>query len=237
MISKRALADKTSGIWVPLRKLIAKARGHRSAELERLRADPQAAANLELDNQEIQLPSSPSKPSPESATKIFLERWRQLIRTPGIEESAVSSAGLADKSMQSRSSNSYTPESSATTSSDQPYLDEAGQHTGAAPQLGYIPDHHMSIMSGTSEVPGLRAAGGLQYNDAHTNVATWPHLEERNTGFDSPWVWADMNSSMDTFLDVDMDAIDANIDIGGETDWYNWVDAANGAGWGGGNAG
>jgi len=65
--------------WIPLRKLIAKARRHRSAELERLRADPAAARALERDDG-LHGPGQRFTPlsNPESVG-LFRERWRRLV--------------------------------------------------------------------------------------------------------------------------------------------------------------
>jgi hypothetical protein len=43
-----------------------------------------------------------------------------------------------------------------------------------------------------------------------------------------PWLWADTDPSVDVFANVDMDAIDVNMDLDGEVDWYNWVESAKG---------
>ncbi|KAF2705578.1 hypothetical protein K504DRAFT_439853, partial [Pleomassaria siparia CBS 279.74] len=76
LIPPQTNLDKNLGIWVPLKKLMDKARKHRNSELARLRADPPATARLELEDQNLPLPSS----SPmETDIEDLCERWRQLV--------------------------------------------------------------------------------------------------------------------------------------------------------------
>ena len=105
LIPAQAFQDKTLHIWVPLRKLMDKARKHRNAELKRLRADPEAANKLEGDDRTTPLPSSPGPFLPGSSVDMFRERWRQLVTVPEgcagcTHTSGADSAGLADSSMQ-----------------------------------------------------------------------------------------------------------------------------------------
>ncbi|RMZ84547.1 hypothetical protein DV737_g1137, partial [Chaetothyriales sp. CBS 132003] len=57
LIPARTSTDKNLRIWIPLRKLMHKSRRHRTAEINRLRADPQAAARLEMEDQKFPSPS------------------------------------------------------------------------------------------------------------------------------------------------------------------------------------
>lgn len=81
LVPSRAATDKNFSVWVPLKKLMARARKHRDSEIVGLKNDTQASARLEKhDQQQIPVPSSsntfPSYFDPE----IFYKRWRQLIR-------------------------------------------------------------------------------------------------------------------------------------------------------------
>ena len=42
------------------------------------------------------------------------------------------------------------------------------------------------------------------------------------------WLWADGDPSVDVFANSDMDLIDANLNLDGDMDWYNWVETAKG---------
>src|ERR1700761_5204706 len=78
-----------------------KAQKHRETEINRLRADPQAAARLEMQDQALPAPSEPY-PTGESIAK-FRERWRDLVMlaaatqaSPNMGASNVRSTGLSD---------------------------------------------------------------------------------------------------------------------------------------------
>ena len=79
LIPARTFSDKNLRIWIPLRKLLEKARKHRDAELDRLRADPQAALNLDIADQNMPLPLSTPLYPINSDPDQFRERWRQLV--------------------------------------------------------------------------------------------------------------------------------------------------------------
>ncbi len=74
--------DGSARIWAPLRKLMAKARRRREAELQRLRRDPKAAAQLEARDRRTPQPGSTAAPFPsgtEDSAERFRERWRRLV--------------------------------------------------------------------------------------------------------------------------------------------------------------
>ncbi|KAM5354675.1 hypothetical protein ACJ41O_001322 [Fusarium nematophilum] len=65
-------------VWVPLRKLMGKARRHREMELERVRGDPAAIGELEESGRGVPAPAS-SGPFPGNSEEVFLEHWRRLV--------------------------------------------------------------------------------------------------------------------------------------------------------------
>lgn len=71
-----------SSIWIPLRKLMAKARNHRNSEIRRLQHHPQEAAQLEMQDQLAPQPSSTGPTDEIHGTGYYLARWRQLVSTP-----------------------------------------------------------------------------------------------------------------------------------------------------------
>jgi hypothetical protein len=83
LIPAQTSRHKSLRIWVPLHKLMSKARKHRGAEIARLQADPQAAAALEMDS-EFPVPSSSGPFAGGSTVDIFRERWRQLVSASGM---------------------------------------------------------------------------------------------------------------------------------------------------------
>ncbi|OJJ43035.1 hypothetical protein ASPZODRAFT_136578 [Penicilliopsis zonata CBS 506.65] len=80
LIPAQSYTDKSRRIWVPLRKLMSKARKHRQAELARINRDPAVAEQLERDDRRIPVPASPGPfPAGSDAVQLFRERWRQLV--------------------------------------------------------------------------------------------------------------------------------------------------------------
>lgn len=68
-------------VWVPLRKLYLKVKKHREAEIARLKADPQAARELDVQDQAGASPTSLGT-VPGSVKDAVLERWRKLVNLP-----------------------------------------------------------------------------------------------------------------------------------------------------------
>lgn len=75
-------------VWLPLRKLYDKASKHREAEIVRLKDNPQAAQELELNDRCGAVPTS-LRDIPGSVKRaIALDRWRKLINAPPLPEEA-----------------------------------------------------------------------------------------------------------------------------------------------------
>ena len=70
---------KNSAAWVPLRKLMLRAEQHRKAELARLRDDPNAAEQLDIDEANKYVPSSFDRLPSNMRNMIAQERWRTLV--------------------------------------------------------------------------------------------------------------------------------------------------------------
>lgn len=236
--------DKNLRIWVPLRKLMDKACKHRNGELNRLRADHQAAARLEIEDQKIPLPSS-SGPFPTgSSVDIFRERWRQLVATPegsgdGTKTSGISGAGLADPSVHTTYTSQPTARfiyadspgvSSSKMTFEPTYLGTSGQQAGQTLEGTNIRDLEPAI---TTNAPSKLASGqivGPSYNSFPTVPTDWSDGRTMEPGV-VPWLWADADSSVDVFSNVNVGSIDVNMDLDGEVNWYNWVEAAKGTEW------
>jgi hypothetical protein len=70
------------------------------------------------------------------------------------------------------------------------------------------------------------------YNAVPADSTAW----SMGPGF-VPWLWADADPSVDVFTSVDIGAIDVNMDLDAEVDWYNWVESAQGMQWDAGPSG
>lgn len=78
--------DRIAGdqsVWLPLKKLYLKAKKHREAEIARLKADPNAAQQLELqERSKVPVPLSFAAMPGSVKNAIATERWRKLVNAP-----------------------------------------------------------------------------------------------------------------------------------------------------------
>ena len=240
LIPAQTHMDKNLRIWIPLQKLIHKARKHRDNELNRLRADQQAAARLEMEDQKIPLPSS-SGPFPAgSSVDIFRERWRQLIAIPerrgdSTPAAGAHGAGPADSLMHTaytnqptgKFMNAYIPgvfSSNMTLEPTNPGT--SGQQAGPNVEITNIGDLESAIATNALNEFASGQTIGPSYNPFPTDPVDW---SDRTMGPGLvPWLWTDADSSANAFSNLDMNSMDSNMDLDGEVDWYNWVESAKG---------
>ncbi|KAI0157967.1 fungal-specific transcription factor domain-containing protein [Hypoxylon sp. FL1284] len=227
LIPTQSKIDKSLPIWVPLRKLMAKARAHRDAELERLCSDPRDALRLEDEDRRALQPASPGPfPGPDNA-EVFRERWRRLLKLPprqqeGMQTDTQSTGGGAAPSgilshsnvirgIQPVQNRPFVPPGGSISASDVPDLDP-----------GLISDaHSQGIPTDTFYSPFASAPTPSTGSAA---PADWG----LGTGFGT-WLWADADPSTDLFANVNFDVGDLSMDIDSGIDWNNWVNSAKGA--------
>lgn len=218
LIPDQSLMDRNLRIWVPLRKLMAKVRKHREAELKRLEADPDAAYWLEIEDQKMPIPSSSSLLSTnlsESSTYTFQQAWRQLVaRSPGLNPSmqipGLFSTALSDSSTSISYSN--IPVTSTASLNTLDSSSELFTHPASFAQQS-IPIGTSYSNATSSQFAGPTApSSSINYSGVGT------------TGLGGiPWLWADFDSSADL-----SPTLDTNMELDGEMDWYNWVQSATG---------
>ncbi|PSR97230.1 fungal-specific transcription factor domain-domain-containing protein [Coniella lustricola] len=76
------IAGHTS-VWLPLKKIFLKAKKHREAEISRLKANPDAAQQLEIqERSQAPLPLSFAAMPGSVKSAIAMERWRKLVNAP-----------------------------------------------------------------------------------------------------------------------------------------------------------
>ncbi|KAJ5297503.1 hypothetical protein N7508_007752 [Penicillium antarcticum] len=224
LIPNQSQMNKSLRIWVPLRKLMSKARQHRDMEFERLKTDYLAAEQLKREYRDLPLPSStgPFPPGSNSAD-LFLERWRQLASNTvnGIDKNP----RLSSYSLPQTSSESIA----------------AAQRADSSSGLTLEPD---CLGSGTyyaeKAVPGTTSHGLTPDMLQDTNMGTeaeqhtvWAHSsftlpEQVAAGAEqniNPWLWSDGHATSESG-NFHADTVDMNIDIDGEVNWYNWVESA-----------
>lgn len=193
--------DKSLPIWVPLRRLMAKARKHRRDQLERLRGDPSAVQELELKDRDVPAPGS-TGPFPEGkAVEGFLEHWRSLVKEPPSQP--VARQESADKSTSQQPS---PPPAAA--SIPQPYTPFSTSQQGAwgAPNMGF---------GAASQVTNPAFAAGM------ASQLGVPPTGSDWMGFGS-WLFGDPHQTDDVFTDVD---VDMTLDDG-SMNWNNWLESA-----------
>ncbi|KAL5386863.1 hypothetical protein DPSP01_003880 [Paraphaeosphaeria sporulosa] len=96
LIPSKALKDQDKQIWFPIRKLIRNVQRHREAELHRLRANPQAARDLEMLDRKISFGSHPA-PFPTAGMEgVFLQRWRRVVGLDDGAQKIMADAALDD---------------------------------------------------------------------------------------------------------------------------------------------
>ncbi|KAH8894204.1 hypothetical protein GQ53DRAFT_780281 [Thozetella sp. PMI_491] len=75
------MADNS--VWIPFKKLYARAKKHREAEIARLRANPEAALQLDYDERTKSVPSATFGNLPGAIkSAIAHDRWRKLVHAP-----------------------------------------------------------------------------------------------------------------------------------------------------------
>ncbi|TVY25692.1 Bikaverin cluster transcription factor [Lachnellula hyalina] len=233
LIPPQSTMDKNQRVWVPLRKLTAKAKKHRAAEIERLKSDPQAARQLEMEDEKIPVSGSPGlfPTGASNPVAFFRERWRELLQVPGHHTKEL---GLA------QSSTSPPTQSTYTTPPSIPAYYAGGMGSSPAFDPVYPSAYSFRTTQNQNQNQNLPTANPPSTNTSsdltmgHTtdyrDPLTW------NSGL-VPWLWADADPSIDVFAGVDVDVdLDFNMDIdGGDVDWYNWVESARGMEWDAGN--
>lgn len=249
LIPAQSNLNKNMRIWVPLRKMMAMAKKHRDAEIERLRADAQAAERLEMEDHKIPVPASSGLFPARTSVDLFRERWCQLVTKPQGHGDRTKTAGspqtVADPSVQTvytsqPSMGSILVHSSGDLNPNTPfepsYLDPTGLQA----------DHNPSTTNamGLGSAMATKAAGelalgqtvGLSYSIFPAAPADWSDSRTLGPGF-VPWLWADTDPRVDVFANVDLDAIDVNMDVDGEVNWYDWVEYARNMEWDSGQSG
>ncbi|OTB16740.1 hypothetical protein K445DRAFT_317031 [Daldinia sp. EC12] len=242
LIPPRNSTNSNLRFWVPLRKLMAKARQHRETEIERLRRDPQVVQKLEMEDRAAAQPSSSGPfPGPDSA-ETFRERWRQLVTVPQSLEDRTQMAAQLSREVLVQRSATYSAQTngpgfgSISRYDSNVSVPQSGfrySQPGSAQDAGFLPRNLFSESFPESGFNNPQyshnlAGTGTQYDGpAYGSSAASMDL---GPGFGA-WLWADADPSVEVFADVDLEAADVNADLDGEIDWNNWVASANGMNW------
>ncbi|KAI2467063.1 fungal-specific transcription factor domain-containing protein [Annulohypoxylon bovei var. microspora] len=226
------------GVWVPLRKLMAQARRHREDEVRRLRADPEAAQQLDVDQQRELQPDNFKHLSSSVRSVLAQDQWRKLVGVKSPEKpvfplsSVTNDASLLKKEVRQQQSGIGEPEPEMQFVDhlmSQPYLDSQDLFSVAFPtEQVYITEGGAQPPGGSRPAPALPTdvfgtAGNNAYN---TSAAPSQNFLEDNP---PPWLWGDSwangSSSSHTTANVPRtDDQDVDMDADEGFNWQNWVD-------------
>ncbi|KAL7620876.1 hypothetical protein AAE478_009874 [Parahypoxylon ruwenzoriense] len=228
------------GVWVPLRKLMGQARRHREEEIERLRADPEAAQQLDADEQNKAQPASFKHLSSSMRSMLAQDQWRKLVGVKGPEKPTCHLSRIKGDSTQDvKKEASQTQLDVEAPQTELQYLD----HMMAQPYLTSqdifsvaFPGDPIYYAGGNSEPRGARGPEQqtlpLETFSASNNSAyhstpgppSQPYLEDNPP----PWLWSDAwgnggtnHSTVNAPAPNDQDV---NMDVDDGFNWQNWMD-------------
>lgn len=247
LLPTQTFAKKNLRIWVPFRRLMATARKHRGAELGRLRADPEAVARLDLEDRAIPLPTSSCVLQSTSTVDQVRERWRQLVANP--EEPSYNTQvgethGENPLELSTCTACAHPPNPDLISTSPPGYFasgvnlnpmdsSTGEQRGGQIPKTSNIrpiePGHSAHV---SSESAGEQASG-LSNNPFPAAPAPTDRSDILHLSGPGPvaWLWDTGNPALDSFYSVDVNDADVSMELGGDVDWYSWVEAAEGLEW------
>ncbi|KAI0455794.1 hypothetical protein F5B21DRAFT_182384 [Xylaria acuta] len=231
LIPARSKLDKDLRTWVPLRKLMLKARKHRDTELKRLRRDVSTARQVEIDDRKLPVPSTVGSVSASAVADIFRERWRKLIGLAEMVEEHIQvekyPPSASSEMVNSAQIFAVSPDPNANTTrsgmGSPPNYQPA--NTGAMNESLYEAIAPLTAYDAMALDQPL--SNGTNHNVFSEAIVNWPDGQPDKGGL-LGWFWADSDPTVDVFADVNVDAMDLNIDLEGGMDWHNWVESAKG---------
>lgn len=235
LIPTQSHMNKNLRIWVPVRRLIVKARKHRDDELERLRRDPQTAQRLEVEDRNMPLPASPGTISTgANVVEMMTEQWRQLLTDPEGSSNDTEMFGRPIQGPTGPSPQASRSDGPSTTSMPAYTVEDSGMPDARPEPTQFDTARHgsgwhlpssssKSLTVSQTKAPSDIAVGQI-IGPAYGAI---PGVS--GPGF-AGWLWADTDPSVDVFANMDWDPIKVNMDLDNEVDWYKWIESANGLG-------
>lgn len=215
-LTNQSERDQNTRIWVPLRKLMAKARRHRIAELQRLREDPRSALQLQREDEKTTLPASPVPSYNGSSNNDFRERWRELVtipletqnqRRPTGMNTTLSTASDACMSQDKTNSTSVQYDGELWSNSNNDFEKVDTQE----------PSNNQSTLS--------HGEASIEQSSISSHHGFDPITIDWNSQNTSPNnispAWNEFDPSAGIFADMD-----GNIDFDMDVNWYEWVESA-----------
>lgn len=220
---------KSMRVWVPLRKLIAQAWRHRTAEIERLRNDPQAAELLEREDAEKFVPPRGGRAHEADIAKVFRDRWWRLVGTSGAS---------SQDPVTGNSRPEATPASLPTCLPGEfpphPFSSYTGQQPGEYQPRDFSSLPKLQFQENLD--PGFTAPQAVETVDSFQNPPPNTYLDSSSQAgmnaetlgetFD-PWLWTDSELSADCLGNIQVESIDLGTDpYNNGVDWMDWFGTA-----------
>ncbi|KAJ5205913.1 Transcription factor [Penicillium cf. griseofulvum] len=236
LIPNQSHMERNLRVWIPLRKLMTKARDYRVTEFRRLRNDSQAVQQLEQSYCTAPVPSSTGPfPSGSNSANLFLQQWRQLVAHPArTKPDALTPGSAVTNSSNPPMQIANTTQSRAHLAPDSSFYKPSYSDFTAG--QGYIPaeerqsEYDMSGIESMNFNPAMVPNSGIGFDTE--NPAPSSHLTMGpGAQFDSqlttpgvlPWLWFDQGMSTDFTSE---DQVDSNMGMDEEVNWYNWAASA-----------
>ncbi|KAJ3580455.1 hypothetical protein NPX13_g99 [Xylaria arbuscula] len=224
LIPAKSTLDKDSRTWLPLRKLMLKARKHRDQELQRLRHDRAAAQQLDVDDRYLPMPLTVGPVSAHDAADVFRKKWRGLVGIPEQSNDFSQTENLSSPPPTKQAHMAFNSVELNPNNLAEPVTDFQPIYTSASNAA--IPG---SLMPSTPDIMMFNQPlnNGPQFNAFSEATLDWPNDHSENGGLLGGF-WADSDPTTDIFADINMDPMDFNFDLDGAVDWHNWVESAKG---------
>ena len=232
LIPAHVSVDKNMHMWFPLRKMMIKARKHRDTEIDRLQADPKAAAALDLEDRKLPLPSSSGHLPADFSVEALREHWHKLVTSPqtSTQEQVTSNVKLPRPSLQAtmKSMFEYSPNDfSSMMEVDSIHHNTTGVQAGRTHESTHAAAFPSMNVTDTVNRPLSGQAADPTPKYHVTSPGTWSGTD--GTGL--PWLWADADPSADVFSNFNMEYANANVNSGSDINWYNWFESAKNMEW------
>ncbi|KAI1384350.1 fungal-specific transcription factor domain-containing protein [Hypoxylon trugodes] len=234
-----AVVRARPGVWIPLRKLMGQASRHREEEVQRLRANPEAAQQLDTDEQLKAQPDSFKHLSSSVRSVLAQDQWRKLVGVKGPDKPTFHVSSLLGDGTQTDKREIPQGQSNVEVPSSQmqfvdhimsqPYLDSSDLF-GVA-----FPAQNAYLTEGGGQPPGNSRpdtsvpieAFGPSGNDAY-DPTTGPTPQSYVEDNPPPWLWTDAWGDNTTNRgNPNMPAADdqeVNMDVDEGFNWQNWMD-------------
>ncbi|XWW95285.1 hypothetical protein V2A60_003241 [Cordyceps javanica] len=223
-----------AAVFIPLRKLFARARRHRVAEISKLRANPEEARRLDFAER---MDPEPARFGPVPGAEHIMDqardRWRLLIKPEGISPSPWLGSKAAGASGMVPPGENPAPMSAPTGASNVP-----GQQVQADPMpsvndVNYAMNF-VDVLMSQHNVPmaDFWDMSNLDQAAANANLSTQQTLQNPVLGMQTPkdasgqpLLWADPFSTAGIKLD---DVLADDAEMGEDFNWQDWSQSIRG---------